>query len=286
MAEQNGEKTFKEPELGLQIRVGECTIDMATDLAFDYYNKKEPEHGWGLEDLEIIRGWVYKVIEFNDGMFNPQKREIVSVEQYFDFEIDETWAEYNYNINGVEFKGRLAIKGTMDLVLRAKNGKDLEYLDFKTGKYSTDFATGIQKTQETLYKDSQLKIYHLALSKLYPDVKDYWMTLFYINSCGPLSDLFTEDRLTDSVEMLKTHFEEVKNCTMPTRIMGDKKQGWKCFQPSICKWGTTKNPKTGKNWCNTLYGELQQIGLEKFISKFIKLDQVGSYGEGGGRSSK
>lgn len=286
LAEQNGQNEFIEQELGLTIKVGEAIIDRVVDLAFDYYNKLQPEHQWDKLVLEEVRGWTYKALEYNGGMFNPQKREIVSVEQYFDFEIDEPWANYEYEIQGKVFKGKLSIKGTMDLVLKSVDGKGLEYLDFKTGKYHTDFATGEEKTHQTLFKDSQLRIYHLALSKLYPNESSFWMTLLYLNSGGPISDLFTKDRLVDSVQMLKDHFEEVANCKIPTRILGDRKQGWKCKQKSICSWGVTLNPKTGQHWCNELYGELQQIGLDKFIQKFSKVENIGCYGAGGGVSSR
>ena len=86
-------------------------------------------------------------------MFDPRNRKIVDAEPHFDFVIDEPWADYNYTLNNENIHGKLAMKGTIDLITEVDDGV-YEIIDWKTGR-RLDWATGQEKTFAKLQKDPQ-----------------------------------------------------------------------------------------------------------------------------------
>ena len=111
-------------------------------------------------------------------------------------------AKVNYTLpNGEEFTGRLAIKGTIDLVTEVDDGV-IEVVDWKTGQRK-DWATGEQKDYEKLSKDPQLLLYYYAISKLFPQYEQAIMSIFYIRDGGPFSLCFDESDQEYFLDKLK-----------------------------------------------------------------------------------
>lgn len=124
----------------------------------------------------------------------------------------------------------MAIKGTIDLITKVNNDT-LEIIDWKTGR-RLDWATGQEKTQAKLEKDPQLRIYHYAIQKLYPEIKHVIVTIFFINDGGPFSVCFGEQDLKETEEMLKQKFEYIKKTQKP-RL----NKSWMCTR--LCHFGKT-----------------------------------------------
>ena len=105
-------------------------------------------------------------MNYNDGQFDPRKRDIVDTEPQFDIAMDEPWAKFKYKMpNGEEAEGQLAIKGTIDLVTKVADDT-IEVVD---GRPDDDqLGNRRRKTYEKL-QDPQLLLYNYAISKLYPD---------------------------------------------------------------------------------------------------------------------
>ena len=82
------------------------------------------------------------------------------------------------------------MKGTIDLITKPSEDT-LEIIDWKTGR-RLDWATGQEKTQEKLETDPQLMIYFYAAKKLYPEIKNCIVTIFFINDGGPFSVSFNK----------------------------------------------------------------------------------------------
>ena len=102
-------------------------------------------------------------------MFDPRNQNIFSTEQFFDIEIKKPWAKYDYKIGTKRIQGYLAIKGTVDVIIKHDENY-YEILDYKTGK-RINWATGQEKTPEALQKDTQLLLYYYALKNMYPDAE-------------------------------------------------------------------------------------------------------------------
>lgn len=199
-------------------------------MVYEYYTTQNNHHPWKDKDQKDCRAWVYKALEFNNGMFDPRNRDIVSPELRFDIEINKPWAKYKYQTEEGLIEGNLAIKGTIDLITRLDDTM-FEIIDWKTGR-RLDWATGKEKTQEKLENDPQLRIYHYALQTLYPDIEHIMVTINFINDGGAFSVCFDKKDLIATENMLRKKFEIIKNSQKPKL-----NKTWMCKK--LCHFGKT-----------------------------------------------
>lgn len=212
------------------IDVGSYDLDQIIDRVYNYYTERTSHHKWSQKDHKDCKAWVYKAIEFNDGMFDPRNRHILQPEQHFDFIIDKPWAKYQYSTPDGPLEGNLALKGTIDLITLV-NKDTIEIIDWKTGR-RLDWATGKEKTQEKLETDPQLRIYHYAIKHLYPDIKHIIFSIYFINDGGPFTICFEDKNLQETENMLRHKFDTIKNTKRPKL-----NKSWMCNK--LCHFGKT-----------------------------------------------
>lgn len=230
-AQQNGQDTFVDDIIGETSSLY-YDINAVSDQVYDYYSKAFAHHKWSDKDRKDCLAWTWKAITLNNGAFDPRKRKVVKPELRFDFEIDKPWAKYDYTFDGQKLSGQLALKGTIDLITDiSDNNSFYEVVDWKTGK-RINWATGEEKTQEKLQDDPQLRMYHYALSHVFPEVQQIMVTIFFINDGGPFSICFGPDDIAVTEEMLKKKFELIKQTKIP-RLH----KSWKCSK--LCGAGKT-----------------------------------------------
>lgn len=213
-----------------KIITSKYSLDTIIEKVYKYYTNQFQHHTWENKDYKDCYNWVYKAINYHNGMFDPRNRTIVCPEQRFDIEITKPWAAYKYSINNEILEGNLAIKGTIDLITKADDNT-LEIIDWKTGR-RLDWATGSEKTQEKLEVDPQLRIYHYAIKHLYPDIENIIVTIYFINDGGPFSVCFGPKDLIATESMLKDKFEYIKKTKKP-RL----NKSWMCNK--LCHFGKT-----------------------------------------------
>jgi hypothetical protein len=228
-AQQDQQDTINDDLIG-EVSVHNYDLDNIIDQVYSYYTSNAQHHKWSPKDHKDCKNWVYKAIEFNNGMFDPRNRNILCPEQHFDFEIKKSWAKYSYDTNGEKLEGNLALKGTIDLITLV-NDSTIEIIDWKTGR-RLDWATGEEKTQEKLEKDPQLKIYHYAIKHLYPHIKNIIFSIYFINDGGPFSICFHDSDLSSTEDMLRQKFEAVRSTKKP-RL----NKSWMCSK--LCHFGKT-----------------------------------------------
>ena len=188
-------------------------------------------HTYTEKDKENCRKWSWSALQYNDGQFDPRRRNIVATEPQFDIPIEEDWAKYKYKMpDGSTLKGRLAIKGTIDLVTEVDENV-IEVIDWKTGR-RLDWATGKEKTPAKLQKDIQLRMYHLAAKELYPHVKTFLVTIHFINDGGPFTMHFQDQDIPQTKEMIRKKFETIRDTERP-----QLNKSWKCTK--LCSAGKT-----------------------------------------------
>lgn len=285
VAIQQGKTEFYEKECNLSFKVGELSVEDAAKIGFNLYKtKNESGRDWTETDFEDVLKWVKETVEFRDGIFDPRKRNILAPEQYFDIEIDRPWAKYCFEDPHTKqkFDGQLRIKGTIDLVTEIEPGV-IEYCDWKTG-LRRDWAKNKEKTYKCLCKDAQLMLYFYALNKLYPDAKMIFVSIFFIQDGGPYTICFEKRHLVDAENMLKKKFEAIKRTVRPKRIIGRPADKWKCT--NLCEYYKNKQDGSDLNVCDFIHKELQQIGMDRVISKYGKPNAWGKYTDGGGQSSR
>ena len=245
---QDGYATFEDHEIG-EIETANYDpeyLDEIIDRVYEYYTSRTTHHDWKPLDLKHCRRWVWKIFNDDDGFFDPKNRLVVDAEPHFDFEIEEDWAAYEYELaDGTKLKGNLALKGTIDLITDIGDGV-YEIIDWKTGR-RLDWATGKEKTQAKLQKDPQLRMYHLACKKLYPEVETFLVTIHFMNDGGPFTLHFQDSDIPETLEMIKAKFNVIKNTKTP-----ELRKSWKCSK--LCPAGKTTYEGTNVDVMDNMFG--------------------------------
>tara|TARA_Y100001938_G_scaffold16328_1_gene20113 strand:+ start:12482 stop:13438 length:957 start_codon:yes stop_codon:yes gene_type:complete len=240
-------------------------VNELTDQSYNYYTSN-CVHNYTKSDYNTCKKWVWMALDYNNGQFDPRERKIVEPEPHFDIEIDRPWAKVNYTLpNGEEFTGRLAIKGTIDLVTEVDDGV-IEVVDWKTGQRK-DWATGEQKDYEKLSKDPQLLLYYYAISKLFPQYEQAIMSIFYIRDGGPFSLCFDESDQEYFLDKLRTRFFQIKNNQKPKPISYTQSH-WKCQK--LCDYAKNDWEDSGVNMCKYVHDMLNKDGIEKTTAECTK----------------
>ncbi len=238
LAIQRGEKVVEDNDIG-EIFTDQYDPEYLNDIisrVYMFYTTHLTHHTWEDKDFKDCVKWVWKALEYNNGMFDPMNCNVVDAEPHFDFELPFDWAEYDYKVEGKQLKGNLALKGTIDLIVDRGNGV-YEICDWKTGK-RLDWATGATKDQTKLFSDAQLRIYHYAVTKLYPEAKTFIVTIYFINDGGAFTVHFQDSDLEKTEDMLRKRFEAIRDTERPALIREiDRKQTWKCRK--LCHAGMT-----------------------------------------------
>jgi hypothetical protein len=86
-----------------------------------------------------------------------------------------------------------------------------------------DWITGELKDHDKLYKDIQLNIYHYCLRRLYPNIKNFIVTIFYTKDGGPFDLVFEEKNAAETLERLKKQFRKISEIEIPKLT-----RTWKC----------------------------------------------------------
>jgi len=240
------------------IKTNSYSLDKIIEQVYDYYTKQFAHHAWAKKDFEDCKKWCYKAIEFNNGMFDPRNRKILSPEQHFDILIDKPWAEYSYNTDEGELKGKLGLKGTIDLITEVDDNT-IEVIDWKTGR-RLDWGTGQEKTHAKLQDDPQLMIYHYAVSKLFPSYDYVILTIYFINDGGPFSIVFDQSDLSRTESMLRSKFDIIKKTKRP-RLH----RTWMCNK--LCHFGKTTFENDNKILPVIEYRDGQVCSPNTFMTK-------------------
>lgn len=242
----------------------QCVEDLV-DLSFNSY-KKGSKHKWTPADRKEVSRLSWLALNWNEGQFDPRYRDVVDPEPHFDIPIEEDWAKYEYEMpNGEVIQGRLAIKGTIDLVTKVDDDT-IEVIDWKTGR-RLDWATGQEKDFKKLTTDAQLLLYNYAISKLYPDYKQAIMSIFFIKDGGPFSMCFDKSDQDKFLDMLKNRFEEIKANVSPKPLREDRSH-WKCTK--LCHFYKNDWPGTDTPMCTHVGNKLKSDGLEKTVKDCTK----------------
>jgi hypothetical protein len=275
-AKQDSVSYINDDILG-NIDVENYNLEQINDKVYQHYSETNPHHNWSDKDKKDCAKWVEKAISLNNGMFDPRNRDIVYPEQHFDFVIDKEWANYDFEDNGQKISGKLGLKGTIDLITKIEDNF-YEIIDWKTGR-RLNWVTGKEKTYECLQKDPQLRIYHYAVSHLYPDIENIMITINFINDGGPYSICFQKKDLKDTERMIREKFEYIKNTKKP-RL----NKSWKCKK--LCHFGKTTFENTNitpleeyrdyqitpkgefMTKCEQIHHDIQLQGMESVIQSY------------------
>lgn len=127
--QQKNNRYFEDDIIG-PVDITDYDLNTIIEQVYTFYTSQFTHHEWTARDFKDCDKWVYKALDYGDGMFDPRNREIVEPEQHFDITIDKDWAKYSYETKDGLLEGQLSIKGTIDLITRV-NDDTFEVIDWK-----------------------------------------------------------------------------------------------------------------------------------------------------------
>src|ERR1017187_2600946 len=158
LALQDGKTEFLEEEMGKTYNTAQLTSDIAIQDSIDHYIKTGLLHKESVTD--VIKYFNKTIIDYPQ--YTPLGAKVKTVEKFFEIELPHEWANYEYEVSGVVVKGKLGLKGTVDLIFDI-SPDTIEICDYKSGKSRSDWVTGKEKNSETLKDDFQLQLYFMAM---------------------------------------------------------------------------------------------------------------------------
>ena len=258
-----------------QVYIGRELVDTLTSLCYAYYSSKSV-HEWKPIDRKTIFNWVWIGLCYKDGMYDPRNLNIISPEQSFELPIERPWAKYSYDLpDGTTLDGRLAIKGTIDLITYDEEHEVVEIVDWKTGQRK-DWGTGVVKNYAELKKDKQLMLYYYAARRLYPNAKAIVLTIFFIRDGGPFSISFDDEHIEQVENFLQEKFEYTKSCELP-KMCDPTQKDIKC--KLFCSF--YKKQLDGTNFCKAIHERIKKQGLPQVLSDFMDVSKLGHYQQPG-----
>lgn len=254
--QQDGTTGFIDDSLGqisAEDMFNDKFVNSIINRSFDYYSRKS-QNCFEEKDFKDIEKWVGKTLRFRDGLFDPRKREIVGAEVHFDFEIDCDWAI-------LPDGSRLRMRGTIDLITKI-NDRTYESIDWKTGKLR-DWDKGKDKDFNSFYEDAQLRIYHYAMSIIYPDIQYFIPTIYYAQTDNPFSMPFERKDIDKVKELLHNQYKEITECTTPELKDG----GEHFFCKRVCDYKKQIwSPQSKCDLCQEVHRSLLKYGID-FVTK-------------------
>lgn len=267
VAADNGESFFEDAELGklpVSYYRTPTFVDQLLTASFNYYTyPTRTTHRFYLSDKNTIAGWLKDTLELGKGIFDPRNRKIVGAESYFDVPLTEDWAKYDFIdvTTNQKVTGSLRLQGTIDLITEI--GPNMyEVIDWKTGQRK-DWATDKEKDFDKLSQDPQLRIYHYAVSQMFPEIKTIAMTINFVRDGGPFTMAYDADDIKETLEMLKIRCTQIRQCVRPS-LKSNSGTHWFCTR--VCHFGRTPHPKDpSKTICQYIKCKIQKQGLDETI---------------------
>lgn len=265
LCQQNKEQFYTDEVFG-QVDVHNFDIPNMVEQSFDYY-KDEPKKPLIDKDLRDIKKWIETILVYQDGAVNPLNREIVKPEISIDIPLEQEWASFDYTVQNKKVKGQLCIKGTSDLLVKLSDGV-YECFDWKTGAYRENHKTG--EVKDLAYfqeKDFQLRLYHYSLTKMFPDIEEILVSIYYVNAGGVFTVSFDKKDLIKTEDMLRARFKEIQTTKLPELLSQTNKH-------FICKYccDFSKPVKEGspETWCQRIHRITKEKGIDYVIEKYKK----------------
>lgn len=197
---------------------------------YDWYTTTKFSHqDWKNQDLVECQKWTGMVV---DGPYDPRNKNVWSTEQYFKIPLNKDWATYEHvNEDGSTERRPLSVTGIIDVVYYHDDINCLESNDYKTGRQRKCFITGKEKDYDALMKDPQLRIYHWAMKKLYPEREHFLISIYYMRvDESPITLTFSDKDYEETEDMIYARFKDIIDTQIPVL-----NKSWRCKR--FCPFG-------------------------------------------------
>lgn len=285
IATQNHCKEISHEYLG-NYNLGDYTLDEQIEIIFKKYDEEFP-NTFDAESLKKCKSSVQKVLNYHNGAYDPRNTEMVAAEHPFDFEIKKPWAWYSYDTPNGKLEGYLRIKGTMDVIAK-EDDETYHILDYKTGGL-INWANGkIKDLKYMQNEDKQLKLYFYAICNVFPHIKYFLITIFYMNEGKAFTVVFDRKDLPKIEKDIQKTFERIKEITIPK--LKDRFTYIEAFKRKIdtCKFCNHSKTKelNGQTTCEFFKDKITTDGMDQVLIDFANFDEITRYGSGGGKGDR
>lgn len=274
---QAGTTSYFDDDLNREVLLSEINLDWAVNTAFEYYTVTKPlqQKPFKKDAFQDVHSQVERIL--NDPIYSPMVNHIIDVEKFFDIELKEDWAKYDFTVQGKRFEGHLKLRGTMDCIMKTNN-THFTYFDIKSGRTRWDWAKQKEKTYDEFRNDVQLRLYHYILNILYPEV-DYWtLTLYYSKVGEATAILFTKEDLPYTLKAIRRVFEDIISTKIVKWIKNDSSLNHQC---NFCEFAKNTKPGSKDSYCWHYNGSLKKKGLDKIQESDMILESLTKYSGGG-----
>lgn len=223
-------------------------------ICFNKEVKNNPDAGILPNDIKDCRKWLSNIL---DTEHDPRRLKVLYIEHGFLLEFHRPGFKYEFNTSDGIISGQFILNGYIDFIneIEENGEKVLNITDYKFGKYATDWATGKEKTNETLSKDLQLRCYFLACRNMFPQYKKFKLTLIFVQLNKIFQCYMSDDDIAISIDDIRRRFKRIVNTEYPQRLIDDASRSqfhFKCKH--VCHFGKTKDTN-GKSLCEQYYRE-------------------------------
>lgn len=272
LCQQNGSNSFDDDMLGV-ISLDEIQPMSILNRVFEQYKEETPDLNLDEAFYKETSTLVKKAITYNNGEYDPRNLDIVAVEHPFDMVIKKPWAKYKYETPEGVMEGQLALKGTIDLVIK-HDDSTYEIRDYKTGR-AWDWAKNSEKNDQNIYKDFQIMLYYYAACHAFPNIKHILFTIYFINVDKPFLIAFDRTDLPMIENVIKEKFLKMVADTKPKLNIS--------FRCRFCPFSKDIQKGTKQTVCEFFRDKIREDGFEKTMVEHARWDQINRYGCGGGK---
>jgi hypothetical protein len=277
-AQQDGLPHFEDEVFGeVTSKVEKIKLDPLIDEVYDYYSTAFSHHKWAKADKRDCKKWAHEAVSYKNGAYDPRKSHIIRTEGKFDFPLPEEWAKYRYElVDGTILDGTIAAMGSIDFIREISKGV-YEIVDWKTGSRVNWGKVGRpEKTYDDFLVDLQLRLYHLAVFKLFPEIEHLVVTVFYIKDGGPFTMFFEKNDIVGTLQQIREKIEIIKATTNPLRFK-DIHRNVPLFKSPCAFCPLNKNTFEGTNVVPLTYSNgnfMNQCDQIHFALKHRPMDKV------------
>jgi hypothetical protein len=197
----------------------------------------------------------------SNNFYNPYNLKLMDVEQWFALEMPgKEWRCLGKDGKPHQF----TIRGLIDVVHEIDEDT-IEIIDWKTGNRK-NFYTQQSIDEETLMREIQPRLYHLASYFLYPKYKNILVTFYYANDGGPITIALSQEDLTMTIAALHRFLTTASRDTLIRR-----NRHWTCRMCSFNK----------NDICHRIWSDLHTLGGDYVEDRYAGLDYRGQLALGG-----
>lgn len=242
IARQDGVPFIEDEVVG---RIGhDYDLEEWVDLCFEHFAEAEKHLVLTDSDCEQCHKNIEKARRHH--LFPENHAHIIEPEGGFFLPIEEVWANYSYMEGDGVVNGKIQLNGFIDLVFRDERGT-LNFVDYKFGSSTKDWATDKEKDTASIIRDTQLCMYYWALRKKFPD-EDIVANLWFVKVGKTFTHIFDKQQEKHLMDKVESTIAKIRGLQRP-----NARYTWKC---KFCPFKTTDFSSWGRPDLNVAHHKM------------------------------